>query len=381
MATNPLNTFTTDDAKFMARALKLAEKGRHSTTPNPQVGCVIVSSQGEVIGEGFHKTAGQAHAEVYALKQAGDKAKGATVYVTLEPCSHTGRTPPCADALIKAGVKKVIISAIDPNPEVSGGGIERLKTANIEVISGLQAEASFKQNEKFFHRMSFNKPFITVKLASSLDGKTALANGKSKWITSKEARLDVQKHRATACAILTGADTVIADNPAMNIRTNELTKDLAEQVGARANPLLRVIIDGKNRLNQSAYQIFDQNIAPTIVYNLNVNNKISTALQSQVGAQPNSSNQFVCLETLFAALAKKEINHVWVEAGPTLAGALIGLGLVNRLVLYQAPLILGDKAKSLINLHEITELGQAKKARIVEQKRVGPDTKTVFNFD
>ncbi len=372
------NTFTAQDATFMARALRLAENGTYSTTPNPQVGCVIVDQHNKIVGEGFHQTAGQPHAEVFALRQAAERAKDATAYVTLEPCSHTNRTPPCALALIKAGIKKVVISATDPNPKVSGGGISLLKNAGIDVQTGLLASTSQSQNTFFFHRMRENRPFVTVKLASSLDGKTALFNGQSKWITSAQSRADVQKMRATACAILTGADTVLADNPNMTLRAGELPESINQQLNARARPLLRVIVDGKNRLKQSSYRIFDQNIAPSIVYNLNHNPEVSRQLQAQL---PASNDNFVCLSALLTDLAtKQEVNHMWVEAGQSLCGALIAQNLVDRLVLYQAPVILGDKAKGLFNTAELLELNDAKRLTLTEHIKIGPDIKMVFSF-
>lgn len=378
MAKDLKNTFTPLDAKFMARALKLAENGTYSTTPNPNVGCVIVDGNNKIVGEGFHQTAGQPHAEVFALRQAADKARNAIAYVTLEPCSHTNRTPPCALALIKAGVKKVVISATDPNPKVSGGGINLLKNAGIEVETGLLAAVAEAQNKFFFHRMRTNRPFVTVKLASSLDGKTALSNGKSKWITSPQARADVQKMRATACAILTGADTVIADDPNMTLRANELPEKISKQLEFRARPLLRAIVDGKNRLHQDKYKIFDQCIAPSIVYNLTHNPSISEQMQVQIA---DSKNSFVCLKSLLSHLATiKEVNHLWVEAGQSLCGALIERNMVDRLVLYQAPVILGDKAKGLFNTAELLDLKSVRRLTLREHTRLGPDIKMMYTF-
>jgi diaminohydroxyphosphoribosylaminopyrimidine deaminase/5-amino-6-(5-phosphoribosylamino)uracil reductase len=232
-----VNEFSAFDAEMMARALSLARKGIYSTTPNPHVGCVLVSPDGNIIAEGFHQKAGDAHAEVNALQKAGTESIGATAYVTLEPCSHQGKTGPCALALIDAKIQKVIIACRDPNPNVNGSGIDMLQEAGIEVSIGLMESTALKINAAFFTRMHLRRPLITVKLAASLDGKTALASGESQWITSKQARTDVQHYRASACAILSGADTVIADNPKLNVRPNEL-KILSQSsfLGAIASP-------------------------------------------------------------------------------------------------------------------------------------------------
>ena len=233
----------------MLRALELAAKGRYSTTPNPRVGAVIVDDAGQLVGEGYHQKSGEAHAEVHALRQAKDKAKGATCYVTLEPCSHMGKTPPCADALIAAGVKKVIIASVDANPLVNHNGIAKLKQAGIAVETGLLKDQADDLNRAFFHRMQHAMPWVTVKLASSLDGKTALANGVSKWITGEKARADVQDLRAQSCAILSGADTVLADNPQLNVRPSLLSKEAQTAFAYRQKQPLRVLVDSKNRLN------------------------------------------------------------------------------------------------------------------------------------
>jgi diaminohydroxyphosphoribosylaminopyrimidine deaminase/5-amino-6-(5-phosphoribosylamino)uracil reductase len=376
--------FSHNDALHMARALKLAEKGRYSTTPNPHVGCVIVDVQQHIVGEGFHKKAGEGHAEVVALEQAGAKAVGATVYVTLEPCAHQGRTPPCAQALINAKVKKVIVACTDPNPQVSGKGIAMLKSAGIAVLCGLMEASALSLNEAFFFRMTNNRPFVTVKLAASLDGKTALENGESKWITSPQARADVQRYRAGACAILSGADTVIADNPKLNVRIQELPKAQAEQFSWRTKQPLRVVIDSKNRLSASQYQIF-QDGQSTLVYNATQNDDLPAVAgasysQKAIGTTKQAKGLFVNIHALLEDLADQGINHLWVEAGETLSGVLFDIGVVDRLVLYQAPKILGSTARGLTSARAKTVLSDAISGKITSLCMVGTDTKTIIEF-
>lgn len=377
------NLFSDLDKKMMSRALDLAHKGIYSTTPNPRVGCVIIDPAGTIIGEGFHQKAGEAHAEVAALNQAREKAQGACVYVTLEPCAHHGRTPPCAQALIDAKVKKVVVACTDPNPQVSAKGIEMLRAAGIEVLVGLLEKQALALNKAFMFRMQHNRPFISVKLAASLDGKTALSNGESKWITSAPARGDVQYHRASACAILSGADTVIADNPQLNVRANELSEEVAAQFAWRNKQPLRVLIDSKNRLQANKYQLFQDRQA-TLVYNTSFNDALSCdhdcVSQQQVSSKQMGTDLFVDLHCLFADLAKREINHVWVEAGASLSGALFEMGLVDELILYQAPKILGSSARALTNIRSKDLLNEAIQGKVLSVKTVGLDTKTIIEF-
>ena len=379
------NQFSDFDHKMMSLAISLAEQGQYSTTPNPNVGCVLVDKNQNIVGQGFHKRAGEGHAEINALAQAGELSMGASVYVSLEPCAHTGRTGPCALALIKAGVKNVIVACTDPNPKVAGKGIALLEQAGIKVRLGLlQAEAQ-TLNRYFFHRMSHRKPFVTVKLAASLDGKTALQNGESKWITSSQSRADVQIERAKACAILTGADTVIADNPQLNVRVNELPETVAEQFSWRQGQPLRVVVDSKNRLKNS-FQMLNDNQA-TLVYNnhLNVNIQHSAVKQVQLTQQTNSNTSIaqvkqIDLSNMLDDLAKKEIKHLWVEAGASLTGALFDANLVDRLVLYQAPKLLGSAGRGLSNYTSPQLLKNAMSGKISSVQIIGPDVKLIIDF-
>ena len=381
---NTHNTFTVFDAKMMARALKLAEKGRYSTTPNPHVGCVITNANAEIVGEGFHKKAGEGHAEVMALAQAGENAKGATAYVTLEPCAHYGKTPPCAQALIDANIKRVVVACVDPNKQVAGKGIAMLEQAGVDVTLGLLQESALALNNMFFFRLKHKRPFITLKLAASLDGKTALENGESKWITSPHARADVQRHRATACAILTGTDTVIADNPQLNVRCDELPKRVKEQFLWRDSQPLRIVLDSKNRLNARALTIFTDG-HPTLVYNLHNNEYLheqqgSAFSQKQMPAHINGRGSFVDLHAVLSDLGNREINHLWVETGESLSGALFDAGLVDQLILYQAPKILGSAARGLTACLSKDTLDRAVEGTISSVNVIGPDTKTVIDF-
>lgn len=376
--------FSVFDATMMARALNLARKGKYSTTPNPQVGCVLVSSTGEIIAEGFHQKAGKGHAEVNALQQAGSKSIGSTAYVTLEPCAHYGKTAPCALALIDAKVKKVIIACRDPNPSVNGSGIDMLQAAGIEVFTGLMESTALQINAAFFTRMHLQRPLITVKLAASLDGKTALASGESQWITSKQARMDVQQYRAGACAILSGADTVIADNPKLNVRPKELSETIAEQFTWRESQPLRVVIDSQNRLSSEKYEIFNDG-HPSLVYNSKVNLTLDTekgacVSQQQVDIVKVGDREYLDLNKVLADLAYKGINHLWVEAGAKLSGALFDLGVVDNLVLYQAPKIIGNSARGLTQATAKNSLQDALSGEVISVGKVGPDIKTVIQF-
>lgn len=378
------NEFSVFDAEMMARALNLARKGMYSTTPNPHVGCVLVSPEGNIIAEGFHQKAGEAHAEVNALQVAGAKSNGATAYVTLEPCAHQGKTGPCALALVNAKIKKVIIACRDPNPSVNGSGIDILKEAGIEVSIGLMESTALQVNVAFFTRMNLQRPLITVKLAASLDGKTALASGESQWITSKQARADVQQYRAGACAILSGADTVIADNPKLNVRPNELDEIIADQFSWRGSQPLRVIIDSQNRLSQEKYEMFNDGQA-CLVYNSQANFALGTdntkcVSQQQVGTIKIGNREYVDLKIVLADLANRGINHLWVEAGAKLSGALFDLDLVDNLVLYQAPKILGSSAKGLTQASAKNSLDEALCGEVISVSKVGPDIKTLIKF-
>jgi diaminohydroxyphosphoribosylaminopyrimidine deaminase / 5-amino-6-(5-phosphoribosylamino)uracil reductase len=352
--------FTSQDHQFMARALQLAEQGLYSTQPNPRVGCVLVKD-GKIIGEGAHLKAGEPHAEVFALRQAGEKAKGATAYVTLEPCSHTGRTPPCVDALVKAKVSKVIAAMQDPNPQVSGSGLAHLQAHNIEVASGLMQRQAEDLNPGFISRMTRNTPYIRSKIAASLDGKTALNNGLSQWITSEPARLDVQHWRAGSCAILTGSGTILSDNPSMTVRDIYVEKQA-----------LRVIVDSQLQTPIDAKILVGGNVL--IAFASDAENKSASLLAA--GAEllciPNEQGK-VCLKTLLSHLASREINEVLVEGGEGLNGALLAQSLIDELLIYYAPKLMGSAGKGMFAMPALTAMNQAIDLQILDVRHIGSD--------
>ncbi len=379
-----MNTFTELDYMYMARAIKLAKKGWFTTSPNPRVGCVIVKGD-QIVGEGFHKKAGEGHAEVNALKQAGELAKGATAYVTLEPCSHYGRTPPCAEALVNAGVKKVIAAMVDPNPKVSGNGLEILKNSGVETAHNLLADEAATLNPGFLHLMTNKKPLVRCKLAASLDGKIAMASGESKWITGSHARADVQILRAQSCAIISGADTVMTDDAKLNVRYEQLINPSFLENELRQP--IRVIIDSKFRLTPDL-ALFSST-SPIILIRKRVQSLSTT--QAKATQWPNHVEELeidlkentdtIDLSLLLAALAKRGMNDILLESGYRLAGAFIEQNLVDELILYQAPKLLGASAKSLVDLPSLTELSQTKHLNITSTTRVGNDLKIVATFN
>ncbi|GAA0857863.1 bifunctional diaminohydroxyphosphoribosylaminopyrimidine deaminase/5-amino-6-(5-phosphoribosylamino)uracil reductase RibD [Aliiglaciecola litoralis] len=370
-----LPTFSASDHQFMALALQLAEKGRYTTTPNPNVGCVIVNQHQHVVGQGWHYQAGTPHAEIHALNMAGKQANNATAYVTLEPCSHTGRTGPCADALIKAGVKRVVAAMVDPNPQVSGRGLAKLAEQGIAVSHGLMEQQARNLNRGFIKRMTLSRPWVTLKLAASLDGKTALANGASQWITDEYARQDVQRHRAMSCAILTGSGTALADNPSLNVRYDELGQ-LQEAIDPKQlRQPLRVVLDGKNQLTDKLKMFGLDGL--NMVINRTPNRQLPAHVQQQqVGAIGNKLD----LKQVLSVLAEQQINQLWVEAGGLLAGALVEQNLVDELILYQAPKLLGDKGQNLFVMSEMTTMSEAKRLRWSSIKQVGDSLKLTAEF-
>lgn len=347
------------DAAWMARALQLAERGLHTTSPNPRVGCVLVKD-GKNIGEGWHERAGEPHAEVHALRAAGKTARGATAYVTLEPCSHHGRTPPCADALVAAGVARVVVAMQDPNPLVAGRGVAKLKAAGIAVECGLMEAAARELNIGFVSRMTRGTPWVRSKIAASLDGRTALANGVSKWITGSAARQDVQQWRARSCAVLTGIGTVLADDPQLNVRDS----------GATRQPL-RVVLDTELRISVDAKILQGGNV---LIYTASTDVAKQDALRER-GADVvvQTVKDGSSLSAVLGDLAKRGINEVLVEAGKTLNGALLKAGLVDELVLYLAPQLLGDAARGLADLGELTQLEQRMELAWQDVRYVGND--------
>jgi diaminohydroxyphosphoribosylaminopyrimidine deaminase/5-amino-6-(5-phosphoribosylamino)uracil reductase len=360
-----MNIFTADDHAYMARALQLAALGLYTTSPNPRVGCVIVKD-GEIIGEGWHQKTGEPHAEIHALMGAGMAAQGATVYVTLEPCSHHGRTPPCADALIGAGVSKVVVATQDPNPNVAGNGLARLKSAGIEILSGLMEAQARELNEGFFKRMVYGHPLVRIKTASSLDGKTALSSGESKWITGESARRDVHRLRARCCAILTGVDTVLADNPQLNVRGIDTVRQP-----------MKVVVDSTLRTSPDAAILQG---AKTIIACAVPDAKKATALEA-AGAEilclPGHDGK-VDLPALLSRLAQKGVNELMTEAGPRLNGALIAAGLADEWVQYLAPCVLGAAARPLFELNEPASMQERPNWKLVDQRMLGADLRLTW---
>ena len=352
--------FSADDHRFMTQALRLAERGLYTTSPNPRVGCVIVKG-GRVVGEGWHERAGQPHAEVHALRQAGEAARGATVYVTLEPCSHYGRTPPCANALVEAGVASVMVAMADPNPLVAGQGLHLLEERGIHTRSGLLEGEARELNKGFVSRMTRQRPWVTVKLAASLDGRTALANGASQWITGAAARSDVQRWRARSCAIMTGIGTVLADDPQMTVR--EL--DIGRQP-------LRVVVDSHLRITLDRKILQGGN---TLLACLpGQPDKVDALRETGVTVlELAEENGQVSLPGLLQALAQRDINEVLVEAGSVLNGALLQQGLVDELLLYYAPTLLGADARGMFGLEPLTAMTQRIDLELLALDRVGQD--------
>ena len=338
-----------NDQYWMAKALKLAANGLYSTSPNPRVGCVIVQTAPDgnqtLVGSGWHQQAGGPHAEVHAMRDAGEQAKGATAYVTLEPCSHYGRTPPCAKGLIEAGVGRVVGACFDPNPQVAGRGYNMLREAGIEVTENcLQAEAE-QLNVGFMKRMRSGLPYVRIKLAQSLDGRTAMQSGESQWITGPQARRDVQRLRARSCAVITGADSVLIDNPSMTVRPAETGIEQPEQLWRQP---LRVLIDSQNRVGPDA-RLFSLEgnilIASSSEPKADFNDCIAT-----VEHWNNTAASQVDLEALLRQLGDQGCNEILVESGAKLAGAFVAAGLVDELVVYTAPTLLGSKARPLLAL-------------------------------
>ncbi|MBB1325354.1 bifunctional diaminohydroxyphosphoribosylaminopyrimidine deaminase/5-amino-6-(5-phosphoribosylamino)uracil reductase RibD [Pseudoalteromonas sp. SR45-1] len=359
--------FTEHDEMYMARAIELAKKGRFTTTPNPNVGCVLVKNN-QIIGEGFHQLAGQGHAEVNALAVAGKNAQGATAYVTLEPCSHYGRTPPCAEGLKAAGVVKVIAAMVDTNPQVAGKGLKILSDAGIDVAYGLLESQARALNVGFFKRMEQGLPYVICKMAASIDGKTALKNGQSKWITSPAARQDVQLYRAKSCAILTGADTVLVDDAKLNVRLSELPCTLPTDLPLRQP--VRVIIDSQNRLT-SDLALFEIQ-SDVIIFTTKVDKSLQWP-HFVKHIEVSESNGKVDLQAVLEKLGQLQFNNVWLEAGATLAGKMTELNLVDEFVFYLAPKLMGHDAKSLVNFPELTSMQNTVDLTFNECARIGDD--------
>jgi diaminohydroxyphosphoribosylaminopyrimidine deaminase/5-amino-6-(5-phosphoribosylamino)uracil reductase len=416
VAPSPSPGFTATDHALMARALRLAERGLFTTQPNPRVGCVITQG-GEIVGEGWHQHAGEPHAEVFAMRAAGERARGATAYVTLEPCSHHGRTPPCAEALIEAGIARVVFASEDPNPKVAGAGLRRLREAGVTIESGLMRDAARELNCGFFSRFERGRPWVRVKLAMSLDGHTALANGESKWITGEAALADVQGWRARSSAILTGAGTARADDPRLTVRLpgfeplsprergrgegseewvrrNESEPSPAPSGSASRSacgrllpagegrsfgPPLRVVLDARLDALALHANLLDGS-APTLVLH-------APGAQVQDGRHARveltevpfaAHERGLDLDAVLRLLAARGINELQVEAGPTLCGALLDADLVDELLLYVAPTLLGDSARPLLALSPLQSMADRRDWRVVDRRMLGQDQRLLL---
>ena len=356
------------DSKFMARALQLAQRGLYTTTPNPRVGCVIVRD-GVTIGEGWHERAGAPHAEINALAAAGDRARGATASVSLEPCHHHGRTPPCDEALIAAGVKRVVAAMNDPDPRTAGHGMERIKQAGIEVATGMLEDEAHELNIGFVSRLTRGRPWVRMKIAASLDGKTALANGKSRWITGEAARRDGHHWRARACAVLTGIGTVRDDDPQLTVR----------EVATPRQPL-RVVIDSRLEIPLTARILAGGGVLIACA----VEDKMKIGRLQEQGAEvivlPNAAGK-VDLPALMLEPGRRGINEVHVEAGCKLNGSLINEGCVDELLVYFAPCLIGDRARGMADFPELADLGDRRALRIGETRMVGSDLRILARLE
>ena len=357
-------SFSATDHAMMAQALRLAERGLYTTKPNPMVGCVIAHGD-EVVGEGWHQRKGGPHAEVFALQAAGERAKGATAYVTLEPCAHTGSTGPCADALIEAGVARVVAAMRDPFPKVDGAGFDRLRAAGIEVQDGLMEAQARELNRGFLSRIVRGRPWLRVKLASSLDGRTATASGDSKWISGEASRHDVQRWRARSGALLTGAGTVLADDPQLTVRLGDDSAFV---------PPLRVVLDpGLATVARGRVREGD---APTLYLHA-PDAKVPRELTSDHAAVPVHRNRFD-LKAVLALLAERGVNEVQLESGATLAGAFLADGLVDEVLLYVAPVLLGERSRPLFDGLHIDAMDARMRLRVVESRNIGEDLRILL---
>ena len=351
----------------MSHALELAGKGRYTTHPNPRVGCVITRN-GKVLGTGWHRQAGSPHAEINALNDASCDLRGATAYVSLEPCSHHGRTPPCTEAIIRSGISRVVIAAPDPNPQVSGAGIKALREAGISVDTGLLAEPANDLNKGFNSRMMRARPYVRCKSAVSIDGKTALAGGASRWITGAAARQDVQELRAASSAVMTGINTVLADDPRLNVRA----------VDTAGRQPLRIVLDRSLRFPASAKMLGEEGI--TILFTRNADERMHAVLE-QAGACIRfvDGDEDGFLDSVVGELALTyEVNDLLVEAGAKLSGAMLERGLLDELVVYQAPVILGAGAVDMMDTAAVTDMNNRYELDLVNFRRFDEDWRFVF---
>lgn len=359
-------TTANSDHYFMSHAIALARRGLYSTHPNPRIGCVVVSD-GKIVGEGWHAEAGQPHAEVLALRQAGEAARGATVYVNLEPCCHQGRTPPCTGFLIDAGIKRVVAALEDPNPQVAGGGFEMLRSAGIDVDVGVMGAESRRLNRGFLHRVSAGRPWITIKVAASLDGRTAMRSGESQWISGEPSRRDVHHWRARSSAVMTGSGTVLADDPALDVRYLETPRQP-----------LRVVVD--SRFSTPAQAKILTSPGATLVATANEEYEYTDRTGDDVDVVylPGLDGK-VDLGGLMSDLAQREVNELLVEAGPTLCGAMLRDGLVDEVLLYLAPRFLGSEARGMFDLSGIEHLGECPVMDVLDIRQFGADIRLLMS--
>lgn len=364
--------FTPIDHVHMARAIQLARLGLYTTDPNPRVGAVLVRD-GEVVGEGWHRKTGELHAERIALQQAGEAARGATAYVTLEPCSHHGRTPPCADGLIEAGVSRVVASMVDPNPLVAGQGMVRLQEAGIVAETGLLQSAAAQLNPGFVKRMQTGRPYVRCKLAMSLDGRTAMASGESVWITGDAARHDVQKLRARSSAVMTGMGTLLADDPSLNVRLAPTELEGVETREYLRQPV-RVVLDSTLRMPVDSKMLFLEG-ETLVLHGSDIDQGRAHALvQAGVRLQQVSADHAgLVLNQVMQLLGREGINEVLIEAGPTLAGAALQAGIIDELVIYMAPSLMGAEARGLFELPGLSRMADRLQLQIQDIRKVGRD--------
>ncbi|WP_415893207.1 bifunctional diaminohydroxyphosphoribosylaminopyrimidine deaminase/5-amino-6-(5-phosphoribosylamino)uracil reductase RibD [Neptuniibacter sp. PT8_73] len=367
-------TWSVSDREYMARAIQLAKEGLYTTQPNPRVGCVLVK-QGSIVGEGFHYRAGEGHAEVNALRAAGEEAKGATAYVTLEPCSHYGRTPPCSEALIKAGVTRVVAAMVDPNPQVAGRGMTMLREAGIEATSGLLEESARALNPGFIKRMETGLPFVRVKSAISLDGRTAMASGESKWITGPAARGDVQKLRAQSSVILTGIGSILQDDSALTVREAQL--DLPNVADVVQKQPLRVVLDSRLQMPLTA-SILKQPGRTLIVTcsDDTIAHKLKDA-GAEVLVMPAENGRVALLPLLRWLASEEQCNDLLVETGSVLAGAFVEQKLADELHVYMAMKLLGSQAKPLFEL-PLTKMSEQVELQMLDSRMLGDDLKLIL---
>lgn len=358
--------FSETDTRYMARAIQLARRGLYSCDPNPRVGCVLVK-EGQIVGEGWHQRAGQGHAEVVALQNAGDAALGAKAYVSLEPCCHQGKTPPCSDALVRAGIVEVVAAMQDPNPLVSGQGLAYLRKAGVTVSNGLLQRQAEALNPGFCKRMRTGLPWVFSKLAMSLDGRTAMASGESKWITGEHARQDVHRLRASSSAIVTGIETVLADDPSLTARLPESNeREVLQPVRVVIDSQLRMPLDGKLSGLSGRTLIF------TVCENERKQQQlVDTGFEVFVLAA--TPDHRVDITALMGQLGRLGFNQVMIEAGPTLNGALLQAGMLDEWVIYQAPCILGDGGRGLFHLPHLSAMSERIQLQLLDARRMGND--------